>query len=248
VNGDHNSESLSHQIRSVCLDWKVWFYIFIYLSEATAFYGVNSLLPTIIGGVWYKNVTNELLTVPLYLVVCPTMIIFSWTASRLNERGNHIMILLFIEIGGYLYLIRAEKYLYIGAMIVGIGIFSSGALTLSWITSNIGGRMKRAIAIVLVVGSGNILPILGEQIYREPDKALYNRGHWIVIGIVCFTFILVLLLKLLFRHENRRRANLVTVQLRAETVAVERPTLLSIVNFVYVTPLLLIMNFQVLES
>lgn len=222
--------------------------MFIYLGEATAFYGINSFLPTIIGDMHCINTTNainttdtinstnELLIVPLYLAAFLSMIISSWAADRLNERSNLIMLLLLIEIGGYLYLILAEECLYIGLMIGSIGMFSSGALTLSWITNNIRGRTNRAIVIALIVGSGNILPILGELFYPEPDKTVHNQGHWIIIGIVCFTFILVLSLKLLLKYENKRQKKLPTVQLFMETAPDQRPILFDKVNFIYMNP------------
>jgi hypothetical protein len=158
------------------------------------------------------------------------------------------MILLLIQISGFLYLTLAEKYLYIGAMIVGASMLSTNALTLSWLTNNIGGQTKRAVATALVVAFTGIGAIVSEQIYRESGKVLHNQGHWIVIGILCFTFILVLLLKLLLKYENRRRRNLITAQLQTETVAGESPIRLIMVNFVYITRNFFIFRFFSLES
>ncbi len=249
--GDDSNQSLSHQIRSVCLDWKVLFCIFIYIGASAPIYAINSFLPPIIEDMLHTNATNpttELLTVPPYIASCLTIIISSWNAGRLNERSNHIMILLLIQISGFLYLTLAEKYLYIGAMIVGASMLSTNALTLSWLTNNIGGQTKRAVATALVVAFTGIGAIVSEQIYRESGKVLHNQGHWIVIGILCFTFILVLLLKLLLKYENRRRRNLITAQLQTETVAGESPIRLIMVNFVYITRNFFIFRFFSLES
>ena len=237
VTGDDSSQSLSHQIRSVCLDWKVWFSMLIYMCALTPFYGLNSFLPTIIEDMCYTNSTNAthattaLLTAPPYIGSCLTTLISSWTAGRLHERSNHIIILLFIQISGFLYLILAEKYLYIGAMIVGTGMLSCNALTLSWITNNIGNHTKRAIAVALIFALGGVGALVSEEIYPESDKGLSKQGHWIVVGILCFTIILVLALKLLLKYENRRRRSLITPQLQAETIAGDRPRLLDTVQF-----------------
>lgn len=236
--GAINNESLSHQIRSVCLDWKAWFYIFIYMGASTPSYGIIIFLPTIIKDMCHTNPTSaitELFTVPPYTISCLTIFISSWTAGRLNERSSHVMILVLIEISGFLYLILAEKYLYISAMVVSAGALSSNVLILSWITNNIGNPTKRAFVIALVVPFGTLGAVVSVEIYGESDKAIYNQGHWIIIGISCFTFILVLLLKLLLKFENRRRRNLRRVQIQAETVADERQTLLDLVNFVHIT-------------
>lgn len=235
---DDSNQPLSHQIRSVCLDWKIWFCILIYMCALTPFYGLNSFLPTIIEDMCYANTTNatnaatELLTVPPYIASFLTTLFSSWTAGRLNERSNHIMILLFIQIIGFLYLILAEKYLYIGAMIIGIGMLSCNALTLSWMTNNISNHTKRAIAVALIFAFGGFGAMISEQIYPEFDKALLKQGHWIVIGILCFTFTLVLLLKLLLKFENRRRRILIATQLQIEAIADGREMLPDTVNFV----------------
>lgn len=238
VMGDDSSQSFSRQIRSVCLDWKVWFSVFIYMCALTPFYGLNSFLPTIIEDMCYTNSTNAtdattaLLTVPPYIASCLTTLISSWTAGHLNERSNHIIILLLIQIGGFLYLILAEKYLYIGAMIVGTGMLSCNALTLSWITNNIGNYTKRAVAVALIFALGGVGALVSEEIYPESNKDFVEQGHWIVVGVLCFTIILVLLLKLLLKYENRRRRNLITAQLQANTIAGVRPRLLETVQFV----------------
>ncbi len=239
VIGDAEKESLFHKVRSVCLDWKVLFYIFIYTGASMPFYAINSFLPPIIEDMLHTNATanpiTELLTVPPYIPSCLTIIISSWNAGRVNERSNHIMILLLIQISGFLYLALAEKYLYVGAMIVGTSMLSTTALTLSWLTNNIGGKTKRAVATAFSVAFGGIGVIVSEEIYRDSNKVLHNQGHWVFIGILCFTFILVLLFKILLKYENRRRRNIIIAQLQTEKVAGERPIQLVMVNFVYIT-------------
>ena len=233
-----DNESLSNQIRSAFLDWKMWFYMFIHMGGTTSIYGLNSFLPTIVGDSCSTNSTTELLTVPPYIGSCLTMLISCWSAGRLNERSNHMMILLLIEISGFLYLILADKYMYIGVMIVGTGVFSLTVVTLSWMTNNIDDSEKRAVSIALVISSGNIGSILGQQIYLESDNDSLIQGHWIIVGILCFTFILVLLFKVLLKYENRRRRNLTTVEYQNETVVDESRTLLNKVNFVSMTDFL----------
>ncbi len=64
--------------------------------------------------------------------------------------------------------------------------------------------------------------MVSEQIYPQSDRDFIKQGHWIIIGILCFTFVLVLLLKLLLKYENRRRRNLITTQLQVEQLLMRR--------------------------
>lgn len=237
VIGDADDEPLFRQIRSVCFNWKVWLYLLMYMGAATPIYGINAFLPTIIEDMSYINgtnhthVTGELLTIPPYIGSFLTVLISSWSAGRLNERSNHIMVLLLIQIIGFLYLLLAEKYLYVGVMIASISMLSPNTLILSWMTNNVGGRTKRAVAAAFVVAPASIGSIVGDEIYRGSNQAQIRQGHWIVICTLSFTFLLVLLLKLLFKFQNRQRRNLMIVQVQAENVAGAEQILYDQVNF-----------------
>ena len=193
-------------------------------------YGLNLFLPKIIEDMCCTNCTLELLTIPPYVASYVTIVIFSWNSGRLNERSNHLMILLLIEIIGFLYLFLSDKYLYIDVIVVGIGVPVLNALTLSWITNNVVGRTKRAIAVALGVTVTDIAGITTGQIYDQSDQVFHNKKHWSILGILCFTFILVLSLKLLLRYENRGRKYRIRSQLQTD----EEPILLDMVNLVYI--------------
>lgn len=213
--GDTNEESFSHQIRSLFLDWKAWFYILIQVGVIMSFFSLSSFLPTIIENMYSTSATYatiDFLTIPPFIASFLTLLILSWSAGRLNERSNHMMILLLIEISGFLYLTLAGKLLYIGAMIVGTVVLSTVTLNESWLTNNTGGQTKRAFAIAVLVAFGDMGAFLAEQLYRGTDEDSLKQGHWIVIGILSFTFILVLWLKLSLKSENRRRRNLTAVR------------------------------------
>jgi cyanate permease len=233
--GDADNESTSQQIRLAFFDWKVLLYMFINIGAVTPVYGLSTFLPSIIKDMDYKNAKAQLLTVPPYVVSGLIAMISSWSAGRLNKRSTHILIFLLVGIGGFLYLILTKQLLYFGAFFACIGVFNSNALVLSWVTNNIGGQTKRAVATALVVAFGSIGGVFSGQIYRASDEPYYHQGHYIVIGIMCFTFILVLLMRLLLMRENRRRKNLTTEQVQEEINAGERQLLLDKVNFVFTT-------------
>lgn len=227
---DIDDESACHHMRSILLDWKVLFYMFIYLGVLTSLYSFNILLPVIVKDVSSNNATMELFTVPPYIVSCLTTIIFSANADYVNERSGHIMVLLFIEIIGFLYFIQGQSYSYVGAIIVGVGVFSSNALVLSWVASNIGGRTRRAMTLAVISAFGHIGAIFSELIYHTSSVHYYDKKHYIIVGTVCFTLILVLLLRLLLQHENKRKCSDKTAQVQGTTTTDENQPLLDRVN------------------
>ena len=213
-----DDEYSSRQIRLAFLDWKVWLYMMIQFCGLTPVFCISSFLPSIIKGMGFENVMAQLLTVPPYLVASIIQVFSSWLTGRLKERSNHLLVFLLIGITGFLYLILSKKVLYVGAFMACTGVFSSNALILPWATSNIGGKTKRAVAIALIAASGGIGGVVSGQIYRDANAPYYHQGHAIMLGIMSCNFILVLLLKLLLKHENRRRENLSPEERQAEIV------------------------------
>jgi cyanate permease len=209
----------------------------INFGALTPVFCLSSFLPSIIHEIYNDKdiATAQLLTVPPCIVACFVAILFSWNAGRVNERSNHLMISLLIGMTGFLYLILADKPLYIGAFIICIGVFSSYALIPSWVTNNIVGETKRAVAVALLTASGSIGGIVSGQIYHPLDPTSYRLGHYIIIGIMGFTFVLVLIMKIVLKYENKRRKKLNADERTREIEAGGGAWLLDKVNFVYIT-------------
>lgn len=238
MTGYGEDEYSSRQIRLAFLDWKVWLYMMIQFCGLTPVYCISTFLPSIIKNMGYENIMAQLLTVPPYFIASLIQVFSSWLAGGLKQRSNHLMIFLLIGITGFLYLILSTNVLYLGVFMACAGVFSSNALILPWATSNIGGKTKRAVAIALVAASGGIGGVVSGQIYRETDTPYYRQGHGIMLGILSFNFILVLLLKLLLKHENRRRKNLSPEERQKEIVGDGINPSFDKVNFVYITSFL----------
>lgn len=226
-----DDEYSCRQIRLAFLDWKVWIYMMIQFCGLTPVFCISSFLPSIIKGMGFENVMAQLMTVPPYLVASLVQVLSSWLAGRLKERSNHLLMLLLIGITAFLYLLLSQNVLYIGAFMACAGVFSSNALILPWATSNIGGKTKRAVAIALIAASGGIGSVVSGQIYRETDAPRYYRGHGIMLDILSCNFILVLLLKLLLKYENRRCRNLSPEERQKELVDNEMNPSSDEVNF-----------------
>lgn len=125
-----------------------------------------------------------------------------------------------------------SSYLYIGAVIVSIGVPILNALILSWIRNNVAGRTKRLIVIALGVTVTAIAGILCGQIYRASDQDVHNQHHWITLTILSLTFIVVLLLQFGLEYENKQRTNRIPSQIQVVTVNNQTSTRLDKVNFV----------------
>lgn len=203
--GDDNEMTKLHAIQSAVSDWKVLFFMLINIAALIPLFSLATNLPSIISSSSdYRNATAQLLTVPMYTTSFGASIFCGWNAGRLNERSIHIIVFHLIAIVGFLYLILAKTYLYIGIFLASFGVLSPYALIPSWISANIAGKTKRAVAIALVTGFGCTGGIFSGQIYRTSDACHDYRGHSILLGIMCFNVLLILTMKILLIRANKK--------------------------------------------
>ncbi|CAG8577471.1 6769_t:CDS:2 [Diversispora eburnea] len=80
---------------------------------------------------------------------------------------------------------------YTGTCLIGSGLCPSIAISISWLTNNLAGNVKRAVGSAMIIAWGNIGGIIAAQIYRQKDFPDYKIGHMIVIGFLLMSFILV---------------------------------------------------------
>ncbi|CAF3471020.1 unnamed protein product [Rotaria socialis] len=146
------------------------------------------------------------------------MYFFGFSASRNNEHGYHLTAALAIGAIGFLLMAVVEEkskiVMYFCMTVACCGTFASFPILLSWVTINVGGHTKRALAVGFVSGFGKVGGILAPWIYNFEDKCgdknkcQFRQGH-IICATIMFTAVLTtLLLRFLLNKENNRRANL----------------------------------------
>ena len=97
--------------------------------------------------------------------------------------------MLFVEIIGFLCLTRGGQFGYIGVITIRIGVFSLNALILSWVTCNIGGQTKRAMALAVISAFRSTGAAFSAWIYFNRLQ-IYNEGnHYTVVGILFFNIV-----------------------------------------------------------
>ena len=119
-------------------------------------------------GMDYSDAEAQLMSAPPYLLACIVTLLASFSSGRLKERGYHIIGTTMIAIVGYILLVTltsyGSKFLYIATCITCVGVCAPIPLIISWFTNNIYGYTKRAVAIGLIIGFGNISGLVVGQV------------------------------------------------------------------------------------
>ncbi|CAF4380281.1 unnamed protein product, partial [Rotaria sp. Silwood2] len=149
---------------------------------------------------------------PPYVMACLCCCWGGFSSSRLNEHGFHIASFLLVGILGFIFMIilpdESKVERYASNCIAFCGLYPSFPLALAWLTKNIGGHTKRALAICYFMASSQLGGAMSFQIYREADKPSYRRGHLLCGGAAIMALIATLILRYCLIRENYRRAHL----------------------------------------
>ncbi|CAF0946224.1 unnamed protein product [Rotaria sordida] len=113
--------------------------------------------------------------------------------------------------------------LYVSTCVACCGTFSGIPILLSWLTNNVGGRTKRAVAVGFLVGIGQIGGVLAPQVYPDDDddELVYRRGHFICGGIIAISLIVTFILRICLKLENDRRIHLSPDKYKQEAAITE---------------------------
>ena len=189
-------------------DWKSYLYMLIYQGCLIPLYAFSLFLPTIIAGIGYKGTHAQLLTVPPYACAAVLTPIVGYIGDKTQKRGYLNMATVSIGIIGFILLLASGNphIQYAGTFLGAMGIYPCIPNTLSWVSNNTEGNLKRGFALGMIVGWGNLNGVVSSNIYLVKEKPRFRTGHSVVLA----SQIVLLLggsiaMHVLLRLENSRR-------------------------------------------
>ena len=140
-------------MRRVLIFCRLWVHSVLIPSYAFALF-----LPTIIAGLGFSSSNAQLLSVPPNVAGCIFTILSGVLSDRFRARGPFILAGASAALAGYAILFGTSSpgAGYAGTVIAASGLFPSVACVLAWTGGNMGGEVKRAVVIAMVIGVGNL--------------------------------------------------------------------------------------------
>jgi cyanate permease len=156
------------QIRYVFIDWRIYLYGLTAVSNNTVIRCLATFLPSLVQMSGYSKTSAHTMTAPSYFVACVCCLLVSYSSSRRNEHGYHLIVCLTVSLFGFILMLtlydQGKVGMYVSTTVSLCGTFSALSLILSWLTNNVGGYTKRAMAISFVIGisqiGGIIMPLV----------------------------------------------------------------------------------------
>ncbi|EST09653.1 Major facilitator superfamily [Kalmanozyma brasiliensis GHG001] len=201
-------------VKQAFTDPYVYLYGLLFHGFAFALYTISLFMPTIIADLGYTAANAQLLTVPPYFLA----FIFTMTIAHISFVVNRRLVFIIgcacLAIVGYIVQIASPTVAgrYVAIFIATPGVYAGNALLLSLPSENVSGQTKRATALAMQIGFGNMGSIVGVQLYRRPLGSLANPrfhiSHGLAIVWLGFGIAAASTLWFLLSRENRRRDEL----------------------------------------
>lgn len=158
---DHNGLADDFDLRyfwDALKDWKVYIHMLITIAIYTSNYSISLFLPTIVRTLGYSNDLAQLMTVPPYIFACITCIGGGVIGDRMKQRGIFMIGFCSLSLIGLIMLIATHdnNVKYGAVFLVAGGFFPNVPMGAAWQGNNVGGSLKRGVALGMHVGFGNL--------------------------------------------------------------------------------------------
>lgn len=195
-------------VRRGVMDWKLHLNLLMYLGSLVSLYSVSLSLPSIVKGLGYKTVDSaQLHTIPVYIVACFCVVAAAYVADKTGKRSPVVLVMTFLGLIGWtmMYTLTNLHARYAGAFLAAAGSYSAFPPIVAILTSNIGGKTKRAVVIGLQVGIGGLAGTVSSNIFRAKDAPHYKFGIKIdlIASAVCFGATAINMLLLLRANKKK---------------------------------------------
>lgn len=188
-------------------DIQTWLHLGLFWGIICPLYSISFFLPSIVKNLGYTSSKAQLLTIPIYIVAAVWGVVQAWLSDKLQKRSVFVAFNLVCMMLGYVLAISisAAKHpaaTYVGCYLAAFGIYPAIPGIISWISNNVSGSYKRAVAMAVQIGIGNLLGAVSTNIYRVEDKPQYRLGHSVNLGFIVLGFGCLVGLRIFYTRQN----------------------------------------------
>jgi sugar phosphate permease len=182
---------------------------FIFLLDNITVQGLAFFTPTIVKSIYPKNsvVSQQLHTVPPYIVGAFFVVLFPFLSWRLDKRTIFFIISAPLCMTGYtMFLASTDPNVRYGAtFLIASGAFAFGALCNAQVANNVVSDTARSSAIGTNVMLGNIGGLISTWSFLPFDEPNYRIGNGLNFATMSTIFVLSILLLFWMKMDNRKR-------------------------------------------
>lgn len=197
-------------VKQAFMDPQSWYGALLMMLIVGPLYALSFFTPIIIRSMGHDVAKSQLLSAPTGAIGAIATVCQAYASDKYKKRFPFLMANFSLGIIGFSLCIKYgidKKWVtYAGCCIVNLGLQPSFICHISWMSVNIAGPYKRAIAMAIVIGFGNMGGAIAANMYRASDAPGFKQGHTIAISFTAAAMFLVICLYLTYNFINKRKA------------------------------------------
>ncbi|TPX34820.1 hypothetical protein SmJEL517_g02559 [Synchytrium microbalum] len=206
------AEITREEIVSALTDVNIYFYGILAFFSAIPINSFGGFLPYSIANFGFGGLTANLLSLPPYVALFFSLLLFSYSSDRTSSRALHSFTavvvfaigLILVEVLQYT---SPNKYaLYFSSIVAVAGFTSWHAINAAWVTENTTGQGRRTVALAVYIIFTNLAAFVSGWIYRSDDAPSFKRGNGINIAATLVAASLYLVQRYRLIQINKQRA------------------------------------------
>ncbi|OBT39494.1 hypothetical protein VE00_10521 [Pseudogymnoascus sp. WSF 3629] len=211
ANGEISTESERFawsEVRRGLMSPQLWFSATAYLAILAALYSFGLFLPTIIVGLGYTPNEAQLWSVIPYAVAAVITVGIAFLSDHLRLRGPIMLASLPLAIIGYAVIanVDSNRVKYGMTFLMATGLYATVPCILGWISNNSAGHYMRATTTGAQLAIANCGGFIAAFIYPKVQGPEFFIGHTVILGLLCFAWVMILLNVLYCAKVNRDKA------------------------------------------
>lgn len=183
--------------------------IIMYLGALNTGYATSFFIPSILRDMGWTSLMAQVMSIPIYIVAAVITIGTAYLSDKMKHRFGFVIGGCLIATVGYVILL-AQRSVPVGGKYFALfavtgGGFIAQPILIGWLSNNISGHYKKAIATAMQIGFGNCGGFVASNVFLSSESPFYLTGYATSLSLIWLCLISAVVLFLLLWSENRRR-------------------------------------------
>ncbi|KAJ5775766.1 uncharacterized protein N7511_000777 [Penicillium nucicola] len=196
-------------MRRILSDKKIYLGIIMYLGALNTGYAASFFMPTIIRDMGWTSLMAQVMSIPIYIVAAIMTLCIALISDKTRHRFGFVLGGCSIATLGYAILL-AQRSVPVGVRYFALFAITSGGyiaqpLLIGWLSNNMSGHYKQAVASAMQIGFGNCGGLVASNVFLSSEAPFYAAGYGTSLSLIWLCVIASAVLFLILFRENKVR-------------------------------------------
>ncbi|KAJ5412652.1 uncharacterized protein N7487_007011 [Penicillium crustosum] len=196
-------------ILRILTDTKIYLGIAMYLGALNTGYAASFFIPSILRDMGWTSLMAQVMSVPIYIVAAIITLCTAILSDKTKHRFGFVLLGCSCATIGYSILLAQQTVpvgvQYFALFAVTGGGFIAQPILIGWLSNNMSGHYKQAIASAMQIGFGNCGGLFASNIFLSSEAPFYPTGYGTSLALIWVCGLSAFIFVSLLWWENKQR-------------------------------------------